>query len=235
MQGYVHSYHTLTAIDGPGLRFLLFMQGCHLRCQYCHNPDTWETGIGQVYSPEEMYKIIDKYREYIQDGGVTVSGGEPILQADFVADLFELCKNGGYHTAVDTAGSIDISGNKRLLEVTDLFLLDIKHADKDKYHALTGGDLETTLNTAAFLSDNNKDMWIRYVLVPNLTDNLDDVRHLRKIIDTLKTVKKITVLPYSTLGLKKWEALGYDYKLRDTSPPSQALIKQVEDILTGNV
>ena len=230
MKGHVHSYHTLTAIDGPGLRFLLFMQGCKLRCQYCHNPDSWTLDVGTEYSAEEIMDIILKYSEYVK-GGLTVSGGEPLLQQEFLTELFTLCKDYDIHTAIDTAGSVPLTDNSPILNVTDLFLLDIKHSDPSKYHELTGGDLQTTLDNARLFSKLGKRMWIRYVLVPNLTDGIDDMKRLREFIDTLETVDKVIVQPYSSLGVSKWDTLDIPYKLRDTQPPTKEQIKTAEDIL----
>ena len=230
IKGRIHSYHTLTAIDGPGLRFLLFMQGCRLRCQYCHNPDSWSLDAGTEYSADEMMSIIQDYAEYVK-GGLTVSGGEPLLQQEFLTELFTLCRQYEMHTAIDTAGSVPLTADSPILNVTDLFLLDIKHSDPDKYHKLTAGNLQTTLDNAKLLSECGKRMWIRYVLVPGLTDDIDDMKRLRDIIDTLTTVDKVIVQPYSSLGVSKWDALNIPYTLRDTQPPSKELIKTAEEIL----
>ena len=230
IKGRIHSYHTLTAIDGPGLRFLLFMQGCRLRCRYCHNPDSWSFDAGTEYSAEEMLDIILQYAEYVK-GGLTVSGGEPLLQQEFLTELLGLCRQYDMHTAIDTAGSVPLTEDSPILNVTDLFLLDIKHADPDKYHALTGADLQTTLDNARLFSRLGKWMWIRFVLVPDLTDGIDDMKRLREFIDTLSTVDKVIVQPYSALGIGKWDNLGIPYTLRDTQPPSKELIREAEEIL----
>lgn len=230
IKGKIHSYHTLTAIDGPGLRFLLFVQGCSLRCLYCHNPDSWLPGdFKEEYTAQEILEIFDKYRK-ICSGGITISGGEPLMQKEFLSELVHLFHNEGIHTAVDTAGSVSLADSMQLVKDTDLFILDIKHSDAQKYHKLTGGDLNITLSNAKLLSDAGKKMWIRYVLVPGITDDIEDIKNEAKIISELNGVEKVVVLPYSTLGRDKWKKLNYTYQLENTVPPSKELVELTKNI-----
>ena len=237
MNGKIHSFESFGTVDGPGIRFVVFLQGCPLRCQYCHNPDTWGVG-GQEYSAEEIVARALKYRNYFgQDGGVTVTGGEPLLQIDFVIELFTLLKKHGIHTCVDTSG---FTFNKqteekfdKLIEVTDLFLLDIKHIDDKACRALTGQTNENTLRLATYLSEHNKSTWIRYVLVPDITDGVEDLQKTRAFIETLKTVDRIEVLPYHTLGVVKYEKLGIAYPLEGKTPPSKEKVAYAKRVLRG--
>ena len=238
MIGHIHSFESFGTVDGPGIRFVVFMQGCPLRCQYCHNPDTWGAG-GQEYSVEEVAQKILRYKNYFGDkGGVTVSGGEPLLQIDFIIELFTLLKSKGIHTCVDTSGitfkkdsEAVVEKHKKLLSVTDLVLLDIKHIDDAACKKLTGQPNENTLAFARFLSDNGTKMWIRQVLVPNITDDEEDLKKLRAFIDTLATVEKVEVLPYHTMGVVKYEKLGIEYPLKDVSAPSKERVLYAKELL----
>ena len=230
VKGKIHSYHTLTAIDGPGLRFLLFLQGCPLRCMYCHNPDSWkQEDFQEERTAEEILEMFDKYRK-ICSGGITISGGEPLMQKDFLSKLVHLFSKENIHTAIDTAGSIPLNDSMQLIEDTSLFILDIKHSNPQKYHELTGGDLNITLANAKLLSDMGRKMWIRYVLVPGITDNTEDIKKEAEIIAELNGVEKVVVLPYSTLGREKWKKLNYTYQLENTEPPSKELLKSAKEI-----
>ncbi len=212
----VHSFETFGTVDGPGIRFVLFLQGCHLGCLYCHNKDSCSIGTGQDMTLTEIVEKIDRYKEYIinSNGGVTVSGGEPLLQADFVREFFKCLKEKGYHTALDTSGAFPMS-NKiiEVLKYTDLVLLDIKHIDNEKCIKLTGKPNTYTLEFAKYLSDNNIKLWIRQVLVPGYTDDEDDLLKLKDFLSTLKTVENVEILPYHTMGKYKWEELGFKYEL----------------------
>lgn len=212
----VHSFETFGTVDGPGIRFVLFLQGCHLGCLYCHNKDSCSIGTGQNMTLTEIVEKIDRYKEYIinSNGGVTVSGGEPLLQADFVREFFKCLKEKGYHTALDTSGAFPMS-NKiiEVLKYTDLVLLDIKHIDNEKCIKLTGKPNTYTLEFAKYLSDNNIKLWIRQVLVPGYTDDEDDLLKLKDFLSTLKTVENVEILPYHTMGKYKWEELGFKYEL----------------------
>ena len=240
MTGKIHSFESFGTVDGPGIRFVVFLQGCPLRCQYCHNPDTWGAG-GETYDVEEVVKRVLRYKNYFGDkGGVTVSGGEPLLQIEFVTELFTALKAQGVHTCVDTSGitfrpenAESVQKHKNLLAVTDLFLLDIKHIDDEKCKALTGQSNAHTLAFARFLSDNDKPIWIRQVLVPNLTDNDEDLQKTRAFIDTLSTVEKVEVLPYHTMGEVKYQKLGIPYPLEGVEPPKKERVQNAKRILYG--
>ena len=237
MTGKIHSFESFGTVDGPGIRFVVFMQGCPMRCKYCHNPDTWELSSGKEYSAEEVAKIALKYKRYIKNGGVTISGGEPLLQLEFVEELFTILKQEGIHTALDTSGIVFNKDNsekyKTLLKVCDLFLLDIKHIVSGEHKKLTGHGNENVLDFARFLSDNGKDMWIRHVLVPEITDNDEYLIKLKQFIDTLSTVKKVEILPYHTMGEVKYEKLGLPYPLKGFTPPEKERVENAKRILTG--
>lgn len=222
MKGRIHSIETCGAVDGPGLRYLLFTQGCPLRCKYCHNPDTWKLSEGTEADTEELIKDIVKYKTFMKasKGGVTISGGEPFLQADFVRDLLIKCKAEGLHTTIDTSGYVDIERANPVLDYTDLVLLDIKCINPDTFKELTGVPLDPTLRFAKHLESRNIPIWIRYVLVPNLTDKEEDIEDLAKFLSTLSNVERIDVLPFHKMGEFKWEQLGYEYTLGDTEEPS---------------
>ena len=238
MTGRIHSFESFGTVDGPGIRFVVFLQGCPLRCQYCHNPDTWGAG-GTEYSVEEVVNRVVRYRNYFgETGGVTVTGGEPLLQIDFVTELFTALKAKGINTCVDTSGitfradnQTVVEKHKKLLEVADLFLLDIKHIDDEACKKLTGQSNQNTLAFAKFLSDNGKRMWIRQVLVPGITDDDGSLRRVRQFIDGLQTVEKVEVLPYHTLGLAKYEKLGIEYPLKGLEAPSKEVVLRAKEIL----
>ena len=240
MQGKIHSFESFGTVDGPGIRFVVFMQGCPLRCQYCHNPDTWSAG-GKEYSAEEIVSRVLRYRNYFgEKGGVTVSGGEPLLQIEFVTELFTLLKQEGLHTCVDTSGIMfhaddteSVEKHRKLLAVTDLVLLDIKHIDDTACKKLTGQSNQNTLAFAKFLSDEGKSTWIRQVIVPGLTDDEQSLKRTREFIDDLKTVEKVEVLPYHTLGVVKYEKLGLEYPLKDMEAPKKERVQWAREILRG--
>ncbi len=238
--GKVHSLETFGSVDGPGVRFVAFLQGCAMRCRYCHNPETWSSA-GEEWTASDLFAKAWKYHNYwgknLQSGGITISGGEPLLQIEFVTEVFRLAKEKGVHTAVDTAGQPFsfsepfISRFNELLKVTDLFLLDLKEIDEQKHIALTGHTNKNILEMAKYLSDNGKDMWIRHVLVPELTDDESGLKDMSDFIKSLKTVKRVEVLPYHTLGLFKWEKLGIDYSLKDARVPTDEEVKKACDLL----
>lgn len=232
MIGRIHSIETCGTVDGPGIRYIIFMQGCPLRCQYCHNPDTWKTSAGEQIDSDEIIKEIIKYKPYMKNsgGGLTISGGEPLLQPEFVADIFKKAKKQGIHTCIDTSGFIGIDKIGNVLDYTDLVLLDIKSYNKDVYKDVTGVSLEPTLNFEQELMKRNIPVWIRYVLVPNLTDNLNDIEELAKYLTTLTNVERIDVLPFHKMGEFKWEELNYEYKLKNTLEPDDLLIKETKEI-----
>lgn len=208
--GRIHSLETLGTVDGPGIRFVVFMQGCPLKCKYCHNRDTWKINSGKTYTVDELIKKILRSKSYFEasGGGVTVSGGEPLLQVEFVTELFKRLKEKNIHTALDTAGSLPINDKiKELLKYTDLVLLDIKHIDEEKSIDLIGTSNKNNLNFAKYLSNNRIPMWIRQVLVPGYTDDKQDLLKLKEFISSLHSVKKVEILPYHNLGKFKWEKL----------------------------
>lgn len=238
VSGKIHSVETLGAADGPGLRFVLFLQGCSLRCKYCHNPDTWAVcNAERTATAEDIANEIIRYKNYFgKKGGVTVSGGEPLLQLDFLTELFKILKQNGIHTAIDTSGAPYNEYDpryKELLALTDLVILDIKHIDDLKCRELTGTGNIATKKFAKTLSDNGVAMWIRQVLVPGLTDDENDLKRTREWIDTLKTVERVEVLPYHTLGKPKYEKLGLSYPLEDTPIPTREQIDKAKAILIG--
>ena len=238
MEGNIHSFESFGTVDGPGIRYVVFMQGCPMRCKYCHNPDTWQVGAGKKYTAEAVFKEILKYKNYIKSGGVTVSGGEPLLQAEFITELFRLLKAEGIHTALDTSGITFDKDNPQsvekhlsVLRYTDLVLLDIKHIDEDEHKALTGFSNKRTLDFAQFLSENGKKMWIRHVLVPDITDKDEYLQKLKQFISGLKTVERVEVLPYHTMGEVKYEKLGLPYPLKGVQPPAKQRIENARKIL----
>ncbi len=234
MNGKIHSIETFGTVDGPGIRFVIFMQGCTLKCKYCHNRDTWNTKTGKSVSTTELIKEILKYKSYIDtsNGGVTVSGGEPLLQAEFITELFKELKSLGIHTALDTAGAIPISDQiKELLKYTDLVLLDIKHINPEKCVNLTGFSNKNTLEFAKYLNNIGLPTWIRQVLVPGYTDDKFDLLELKKFVETLSNVEKIELLPYHNLGKFKWDEIGDTYELINVTPPSAEEIEKVKNLL----
>ena len=211
----VHSIESFGTVDGPGIRFVLFLQGCHLQCKYCHNRDTWNMNGGEYKSLDDIFEKIMKYKNYIYpNGGVTVTGGEPLLQVKFLIELFKKLKKENIHTCVDTSGMVALTDDiKKLLSLTDLVLLDIKHINSEKCKNLVGFNNEKELAFARYLSDNNIHMWIRQVLVPGYTDDEQDLLQLKDFISSLSTVDKVEILPYHDMGRYKWENLGFKYEL----------------------
>lgn len=236
--GYVHSLESFGSADGPGVRYVIFLSGCDMRCQFCHNPDTWGKGAGTPYRASELIEKAWRYRSYWgEEGGITVSGGEPLLQIDFLLELFALAKEKGIHTTLDTSGNPFTreepfySKWKSLMEVTDLVMLDIKHIDEEGHRRLTGQSGENIREMARELSDLGQTMWIRHVLVPERTDSDRHLHELAEFIGTLKTVEKVEVLPYHTLGVFKWENLGLRYPLEGIAPPSPERVDNARKIL----
>lgn len=234
IKGRIHSFESFGTVDGPGIRYVVFMQGCPLKCKFCHNRDTWDKTLGEEYLVDEVLNKILRAKPFIDEsnGGVTISGGEPLLQADFLIELFIKLKENNIHTAIDTAGSLPLSNSiKELLKYTDLVLLDIKHIDDKKCIELTGLSNKNELDFAKYLSSIGKPMWIRQVLVPGITDDKYDLIKTREFIDSLKTVEKVEVLPYHNLGKEKWKNLGLEYPLEGVKVPTAEQIKQAEEIL----
>lgn len=223
LQGYVHSQESFGTVDGPGTRYVVFLQGCPMRCQYCHNPDTWEPGKGTFTTAEEILSQLEKNRPFYRRGGLTVTGGEPLLQIDFVTELFTMAKERGIHTCLDTSGITyqpDNSGYlarlDALLAVTDLVMLDIKHIRPAAHKELTGHSNERILAFASYLDEKQIPVWIRHVVVPGITDQREDLTELGRFIGGLGNVQALDVLPYHTMGKQKYAQLGLAYPLSDT-------------------
>lgn len=237
-EGRIHSTESFGSVDGPGVRFVIFVQGCSLRCRYCHNPDTWDTAGGERKTADELLDTAERYRGYWgSEGGITVSGGEPLLQIDFLLELFRKARQRGIHTCVDTAGQPFtreepfFSAFRELCDVTDLFLVDIKHIDEAAHVRLTGKTNRNILDMLRYLSDIGKPVWIRHVLVPGLTDDDDALGRTADFIRTLGNVEKVEVLPYHSFGAYKWDTLGIPYSLRDTEPPTKERVENAQRIL----
>jgi pyruvate formate lyase activating enzyme len=242
-KGYIHSTESFGSVDGPGIRFLIFMQGCNMRCRYCHNPDTWKTQTSGCGSPASVTELLDRaerYRSYWgPEGGITVSGGEALLQIDFLIELFEEAHRRGINTCLDTAAQPFTREEpffgkfERLMQSTDLLLFDIKHMDPERHRWLTGHSNEQILDCVRYLSDTGKPIWVRHVLVPGITDGEEHLRSLRSFLDTLNNVVRVEVLPYHTLGLHKWQKLGIAYTLENVPVPTPAQVEQAREILLG--
>lgn len=228
----IHSFESFGTVDGPGIRFVIFFQGCALQCKYCHNRDTWSMNPNNIISIDEIIEKILTYKNYIKPtGGVTASGGEPLLQAKFLINLFKKLKQHNLHLAIDTSGMVELTDDiKELLSLTDLVLLDIKHIDDEKCKQLVGFSNKKELKFAKYLSDNNIPMWIRQVIVPGFTDDEEDLIKLKEFISSLKTVKKVEFLAYHNLGEYKWESLGYKYELKNVREATSNDIKRAKEI-----
>lgn len=229
----IHSIDTFGTVDGPGVRFIVFMQGCHLQCKYCHNRDTWDINSGEYISLDDLLKNIEKYKPYITpNGGVTVSGGEPLLQPHFLISLFKELKKRKIHTAIDTSGMVELTDTiKEVLSLTDLVLLDIKHIDSKKCKDLVGFENTRELKFAKYLSDNNIPIWIRQVLVPGYTDDENDLLKLKNFIKSLKSVERVEILPYHNLGEYKWKELNLEYALKDVRQANIDDVNRAKKIL----
>lgn len=233
--GYIHSTESFGAADGPGVRFIIFVRGCHMRCAYCHNPDTWEVGSGEEMTAASLIEKALRYKGYWGgEGGITVSGGEPLLQIEFVTALFKLAHENGIHTTLDTAGNPFtreapfFDKFNELMKYTDLVMLDIKAINPQRHKDLTGFGNSNILDMARYLSDIKKPMWIRHVLVPNITDFDEDLDKLGAFIKTLSSVERTEILPYHTLGRFKWDELGIQYRLDGISPPTKERIENAK-------
>ena len=235
----VHSVESFGSVDGPGIRFVIFLKGCAMRCQYCHNPDTWDRAGGNLRSVDDVLSQALRYRSYWgEKGGITVSGGEALLQIQPLTELFHKAKDLGINTCLDTSAQPFSRKDGRflafeaLMKYTDLVLLDIKHIDNDAHKRLTGSENENILDCARYLSDIHKPVWIRHVLVPGINDDDESLHRLRSFIDTLSNVERVEVLPYHALGVYKWEQLGIPYKLTDVKPPTEESVLHARKILT---
>ena len=240
IRGAIHSTESFGSVDGPGIRFVIFLKGCMMRCRYCHNVDTWDPHSNDLRTAEELLDQAERYRSYWgKEGGITVSGGEPLLQIDFLLDLFRKAKAHGINTAIDTAGQPFtreepfFSKFQELMQYTDLLLLDLKHIDPAEHRKLTGKPNDNILDLFRLLSDIGKPVWIRHVLVPGITDDDGFLRKTREFISTLKNVQKVEVLPYHSMGEYKWKQLGIPYSLEGVESPGADRVKNAERILRG--
>lgn len=232
--GNIHSFETMGTVDGPGIRFVCFMQGCPLKCKYCHNRDTWAIGKGTNYTVDEILNKILRSKPYFEasHGGVTISGGEPLLQAEFILELFKKLKNYNIHTALDTAGSIPINDTiEELLKYTDLVLLDIKHIDSKKSTYLVGAPNTNNLNFAKYLNDHNIPMWINQVLIPGYTDDPNDLKKLKEFLSSFSNIQRIQILPYHSLGKFKWEEMNLKYPFDDIREATIDDVNKAKEIL----
>mgnify|MGYP003302548317 CR=1 FL=1 len=236
MKGYIHSLESFGAVDGPGIRFVVFMQGCPLRCAYCHNPDTWETGKGTEMGTDELIKQYMKNESFYSKGGITVTGGEPLLQIDFITELFKKAKEKGIHTCIDTSGITfnpkDTGKFDELFKYVDLVLLDIKHINGEKHKKIVGADNKNILAFAKYLEKKNIPVWIRHVVVKGLTDKKEDLYALGRFVGGLKNVRAIEVLPYHSMGESKYETLGIPYPLKGTKLLSEEEYQNARKYIT---
>jgi pyruvate formate lyase activating enzyme len=234
--GWIHSYESAGMIDGPGMRFIVFLTGCPLSCAYCHNPDCMKLKNGRRVSAEEVLGEIRSAATFIKraGGGVTISGGEPLVQPEFVRTLLRECKAMGLHTALDTSGYLGRMADEEILSLTDLVLLDIKSGLPDVYKDVTGVELQPTLDFARRLSDMGKPVWVRFVMVPGLTNGPDNVAAVAQIVKGLTNVQRVEILPFHKMGEYKWERLGLQYRLKDTNEPTADDVRAVRAVFTAH-
>ena len=241
MTGYIHSKESFGTVDGPGIRYVLFMQGCPLRCIYCHNPDTWEIGKGEKITPEEVLEEFNKNRSFYSKGGITVTGGEPLLQVDFLTELFKKAKEENIHTCIDTSGITYNTDNPaymqkldELMKYTDLVMLDIKHIDPESHKKLTSKDNGRVLDFAKYLETKKIPLWVRHIIIEGYTDNAEDLRKLGEFIGKLKNLKALDVLPYHTMGVNKYKEMGISYPLEGMEAlPMEKAVEAKKYILEG--
>lgn len=241
MKGFVHSQESFGTVDGPGLRYVVFMQGCPMRCKYCHNPDTWTMNMGNEMEPKEIIDQYNRNKAFYSNGGITVTGGEPLVQIDFLIELFQLAKQQSIHTCIDTSGITYNPNNleylnklDQLMKYTDLVMLDIKHIDSLKHQELTKHDNKNILLFTKYLEEKNIPLWIRHVIVPTISDDPNDLKELGRFIGKLKNLKAIDVLPYHTMGIVKYKQLGIEYPLEGIeSLPKEKAMEARTFILEG--
>ena len=238
MNGFIHSTESFGTVDGPGVRFVVFLQGCPMRCQYCHNPDTWKMNTGAVRSAQSLIKDYERNAAFYSKGGITVTGGEALMQIDFVLELFQLAKQKNIHTCLDTSGISYRPGassyNEKLdelMKVTDLVMLDIKHIDPEGHKALTGHDNAGILAFAKYLEEKNVPVWIRHVVVPGITDDEELLTRLGTFLGGLSNVKALDVLPYHIMGVTKYNQLGMDYPLKGVPPATKDQAAKAKKII----
>lgn len=230
-KGRIHSTESFGAVDGPGIRFVVFLQGCKLRCLYCHNPDTWDINGGSVITAGELVDKIITYKSFIKNGGVTLSGGEPLLQPQFCESVIALCHENNFHVAIDTSGAVDLSYSSKAISSADMLLLDIKEMDGRDCIALTGKDNKNTIRTLDFCESILKDVWIRYVLIDGYTLNEEKLHNMGKFLSRYNCVKMVELLPYHTMGRYKWDNLNIKYKLDGVLPTEQSDVIKAINIL----
>lgn len=242
MYGNIHSIETFGTVDGPGIRYVVFFQGCPMRCQYCHNPDTWDPALGNRMSTEEILSDYERYKPFLRGGGLTTTGGEPLMQIDFLTELFEGAKNRGIHTCLDTSGITFNEDNPdivakfdRLIKSTDLVMLDIKHIDNEGHRKLVGHPNKNVLAFARYLDKNNIPVWIRHVVVPGITDQPEELLALGRFIGGLKNVQALDALPYHVMGKVKYENLGIEYPLGDTPALSKAALADAKALILQGI
>lgn len=242
MQGRIHSLESFGTVDGPGTRFVVFVQGCPMRCAYCHNPDTWAMEGGTMMEPAEIIEQYERNRPFYKDGGLTVTGGEPLMQVDFLIDLFTLAKEHGIHTCIDSSGiaykkenTAFIKKLDRLMSLTDLVMLDIKHIDPEKHKELTSQPNDGILAFAEYLEEKQVPVWIRHVVVPGLTDDDKYLFKLGYFIGKLSNLKALDVLPYHTMGEKKYESLGMKYKLHGVPAMDQKTVIEKKKVIIDGI
>lgn len=238
MVGRIHSIETFGTVDGPGVRYVIFVQGCPMRCQYCHNPDTWDMQAGTPREVDDLLEDYEKYRPYLTNGGLTVTGGEPLMQIDFLIELFRKAKAKNIHTCIDSSGVTFNRNNEKfmekldeLLKYTDLIMLDIKHIDDEQHKVLTGHSNAHILDFARYLNEQDFPIWIRHVTVPGITYKSEYLQQLGSFLGELDNVKALDVLPYHTMGVPKYEALGIEYPLKDVPALEKAEAAKARDII----
>ncbi|HNZ99940.1 pyruvate formate-lyase-activating protein [Ruminococcus sp.] len=239
MKGRIHSTESFGTVDGPGVRFVVFFQGCPLRCKYCHNPDTWDFSGGREVTAEELMKEYDSYKEFLKSGGITATGGEPLAQPEFLAELFALAKSKGVHTCLDTsAGVYDPAHHEKIdeaLKYTDLVMLDIKHIDDEEHRKLTGKGNRNILAFAEHICELGIPVWIRHVVVPGITDKYEELFALGEFLSTLSNIKALDVLPYHDMAKPKYAELGLEYPLGDTPPLTKEEAIKARDIIMDGI
>ena len=229
--GRIHSIETFGAVDGPGIRFVVFFQGCPLRCLYCHNPDSWEATGGREVTAEELVSQIKRYKNFIKSGGITLSGGEPLLQSEFAEELLRLCRQNGFHTAVDTSGCIPLSKCKAAVDEADMLLLDIKAIDSVLSKKISGAGTENAVKLLEYCESVGKPVWIRHVLLPGYTLEMEQAHRMGKFLKDFRCVEKVELLPFHKIGEYKWENLALNYKLTEVQPPEPEQIEDYKQIL----
>ena len=233
MQGYIHSIETMGLVDGPGIRVVIFMQGCPLRCLFCHNPDTWKKNENYLTTSKEIVDTVRKYRSYIEDnGGITLSGGEPLYQSEFTLDILKMCKKAGIHTCLDTSGvGYDKKYLEDILKYTDLIILDIKAIDEDNYKKMTGKSMEEFNYFLNKVQKLQKKLWLRQVIVPTINDDIDYIKRLKKYISKIRNVEKVELIHYHTMGVDKYKKLNLKYRLDNIEAMDKEKCSELEKLL----